>query len=654
MVQITVIDSNQFPVITLSPDSIVSAWHMREGQTCQFRVIGTDPDSTVPYPHIRPLPANATFVDSGNGVGLFTFIPGYNQGGAPQPKTYAESSFVVDQIHPKDTTWSATLKIYVYDTPEPPNIVPINDTTIVEGQRLDIHVVTTSTTDIPTLKVVGQPANASFVDSANGRGAFRFTPDYTQASTYLVRFVATSRGLTDTEAVTITVTEWGNHPPVLDSIGPRAVGEGSILSFRVHATDLDMDHITLTARNVPTNATFTDSGNGAGSFVFHPDWQQSGIYYVTFTAADIHAATDSEVVQITVENVNQTPVLDHIGPKTVLEGQTLQFRVHATDVEGDSLILTAAPLPLHASFHDSGNGAGVFTFSPSYYQAGVYSVIFTASDRNTSAMEIVPITVTNVPQPPDLDSIGPRTVNEGDSLKFRIHATDPDGDPITLSLSNNPTNSSLVDSGNGSGVFRFKPSYVQSGVYLVTFRAADNTGKVDSELVQITVNEVGDQRPDLYPLPDSVQQNVGDTLRWHIYATDPDGPSITLSVAGLSRNYTLTDSGNGGGYFKFVPDSTQADSTYHVIFAASDGTLADSEFVVMHVTSFARGDANSDGNVDLGDLVFLLNYLYKAGPPPVPLARGDANCDVDVNLGDLVYLINYLYKAGPAPQCHKE
>ena len=405
---------------------------------------------------------------------------------------------------------------------------------------------------------------------------------------------------------------------------------------------------------MPTHAVFTDSGNGAGSFVFNPDWQQSGTYYVTFIATDINAAADSEVVQITVVEVDQTPVLDSIGPKTVLEGQILQFRVHASDVDSDSLLLTATPLPLHASFYDSGNGAGVFTFSPSYYQAGVYSIIFTASDLNTFDMEMVSITVTNVPQPPDLDSIGPKTVTEGDSLKFRIHATDPDGDHITLSLINNPANSSLVDSGNGSGAFRFHPSYVQSGIYTVTFKAADNTGKADSELVQITVVEFGDQRPNLYPLPDSIEPVVGDTLRWHIYAVDPDGPVITLSVTGLPGHYAFVDSGNGGGSFKFYPDSTQTDSVYHAVFIASDGILADSEFVTMHVVQYSRGDANSDGKVDLGDLVFLINYLYKNGPPPDPLLRGDANCDYVVNLGDLVYLINYLYKNGPVPQCLKE
>ena len=67
--------------------------------------------------------------------------------------------------------------------------------------------------------------------------------------------------------------------------------------------------------------------------------------------------------------------------------------------------------------------------------------------------------------------------------------------------------------------------------------------------------------------------------------------------------------------------------------------------------SFLHGDANGDGVLDLGDVVYLVNYLYKDGPAPTPLDAGDANGDGEVDLGDVVYLINYLFKDGPAPPC---
>ena len=65
---------------------------------------------------------------------------------------------------------------------------------------------------------------------------------------------------------------------------------------------------------------------------------------------------------------------------------------------------------------------------------------------------------------------------------------------------------------------------------------------------------------------------------------------------------------------------------------------------------FIRGDTNSDENVSLSDIVFLINYLYKYGPSPEPLHSADTNYDGDVSLSDIVYLISYLYKGGP-PLC---
>lgn len=62
------------------------------------------------------------------------------------------------------------------------------------------------------------------------------------------------------------------------------------------------------------------------------------------------------------------------------------------------------------------------------------------------------------------------------------------------------------------------------------------------------------------------------------------------------------------------------------------------------------GDANCDGTVDVGDAVFIINYVFRQGtPPPVP-NWADVNADCAVNVGDAVYLINYIFKQGDPPQ----
>ena len=67
------------------------------------------------------------------------------------------------------------------------------------------------------------------------------------------------------------------------------------------------------------------------------------------------------------------------------------------------------------------------------------------------------------------------------------------------------------------------------------------------------------------------------------------------------------------------------------------------------ISQFICGDCNGDEIVDVGDVVYLVNYLYKNGSAPDPAEAGDANGDETVDVGDVVYLINYLYKSGPVP-----
>ncbi len=55
--------------------------------------------------------------------------------------------------------------------------------------------------------------------------------------------------------------------------------------------------------------------------------------------------------------------------------------------------------------------------------------------------------------------------------------------------------------------------------------------------------------------------------------------------------------------------------------------------------------------VDLGDVVFLVNFVLKGGPAPDPVCMGDCNPPHDgmVDVEDVMYLIQYLYQGGMPP-----
>jgi hypothetical protein len=62
-----------------------------------------------------------------------------------------------------------------------------------------------------------------------------------------------------------------------------------------------------------------------------------------------------------------------------------------------------------------------------------------------------------------------------------------------------------------------------------------------------------------------------------------------------------------------------------------------------------RGDVNGSESIDVSDLTYLVNYLFRNGPPPACYEEGDLDGDDGVNVADLTYIVDYLFKGGPPP-----
>jgi hypothetical protein len=69
------------------------------------------------------------------------------------------------------------------------------------------------------------------------------------------------------------------------------------------------------------------------------------------------------------------------------------------------------------------------------------------------------------------------------------------------------------------------------------------------------------------------------------------------------------------------------------------------------VNGYLCGDANTDGDVNVGDPVWIIQWVFGSGPGPYPYLAADANGDGQPNVGDAVYLIGYIFKGGDAPSC---
>ncbi|MCH9031262.1 MAG: hypothetical protein IIB00_03250, partial [candidate division Zixibacteria bacterium] len=578
--------------------SAIGAKSVTEGQLLSFTVSATDPDLTTPVLTAASLPSGASYVDNNNGTASFNWTPGFLESGTFNVTFYAtDDSAAVDSEVVTITVNEAGNQL--------PVLATIGAQSTNENVNLNFSVSATDVESTPTLTTSALPTGATFTPSAGG-GTFDWTPSFIQAGVFSVTFYATDdSAAVDSEVVTITVTEVGNQLPVLAAIGAQSTNENVNLNFSVSSTDAESTPVVTTSA-LPGGATFTPSAGG-GTFDWTPSFIQAGVFSVTFYATDDSAAVDSEVVTITVNEVgNQLPVLAAIGAKSTNENVNLNFSVSSTDVESTPVVTTSA-LPGGATFTPSAGG-GTFDWTPGFIQPGVFSVTFYATDDSAAVdSEVVTITVTEVGnQLPVLAAIGAQSTNENVNLNFIVSATDAESTPV-VTTSALPTGATFTPFAGG-GTFDWTPGFIQSGVFSVTFYATDDSAAVDSEVVTITVTEVGNQLPVLAAIgAKSTNENVN--LNFSVSATDVES-TPTLTTSALPTGATFTPSA-GGGTFDWTPSFIQAGVFSVTFYATDDSAAVDSEVVTITVTEVgnqlpvlaAIGAKSTNENVNLNFVV---------------------------------------------------
>jgi hypothetical protein len=409
---------------------------------------------------------------------------------------------------------------YEYTTSGGTNHAPVLGTIgnkIVDENSPLSFTVTATDADGDSISYSDQnlPSGATFVGQT-----FSWTPDYNQAGSYQVTFIASDGKAQDSNTITITVNNV-NRPPVLVPIGDKSVYTNNLLAFDVNATDPDGNTVTYSATGLPIGATFTGQ-----TFSWTPDYNQAGTYHVTFIASD-GKAQDSETITITVSVVgstNQPPVLAAIGNKSVNENSTLSFSISATDADGDPITYSAQNLPSGATFVGQ-----TFSWTPNYNQAGSYQVTFIARDGKAQDSKTITITVNNVNRAPVLSTIGDKSVYTNKLLAFGVNATDPDGNTITYSATGLPIGATFAGQS-----FIWTPAPNQAGTYHVTFIASDGLLQ-DSETITIIVYSIDTSAPTvsgLSPAADSIHIPLDRLIILHVTDNGEgvDANSVTIKV----------------------------------------------------------------------------------------------------------------------------
>lgn len=126
---------------------------------------------------------------------------------------------------------------------------------------------------------------------------------------------------------------------------------------------------------------------------------------------------------------DSAPIVTTIGPKSVREGDSLEFDVTATDAEADPITLNTENLPAFGTFVDNGNGNGTFIFTPESGDVGVYPTVrIKATDGDLTSSRNFTLTVTDGTPPVTTATLDPPANAEGwnrTTVTVNLDAVDP-------------------------------------------------------------------------------------------------------------------------------------------------------------------------------------------------------------------------------------
>ena len=557
---------NQPPVVTNPGNKTVN-----ELSPLTFTVTATDPNSgdVLTFSLDAGAPAGATI---GGANGAFSWTPTEAQG----PGTFPITIRATDNGSPV-MSGSAAITVTVNEVNVAPVVTNPGNKTTAELANL-AFTVTATDADLPANTIAwsltGAPAGATIGAST---GAFSWTPTEAQGpGSFPLTITATDNGspaLAGTAAITITVTEV-NVAPVLAAIGNKTVNELATLTFTATATDADLPANTLTFSldaGAPAGATI---GASTGAFSWTPTEAQgpaSTPITVRVTDNGSPALSASELITVTVNEVNVAPVVTSPGNRTIAELANLAFTVTATDadVPANTIAWSLTGAPAGATI---GAGTGAFSWTPTEAQGpGSFPVTITATDNGTPALAgtaAITITVTEVNAAPVLNTIGNKAGTVGVAITFTATATDSDvpANTLTFSLEAGAPAGSTI---NGStGAFSWTPA--ANGTFPVTVRVTDNGSPAlfDNEAISITVSAAPNQAPTVTN-PGNKTVNELSPLTFTVTATDPNaGDVLTFSLdAGAPAGATI---GGANGAFSWTPTEAQGPGTFPITIRATD------------------------------------------------------------------------------------
>ncbi|EPU5965751.1 tandem-95 repeat protein, partial [Vibrio parahaemolyticus] len=452
-----------------------------------------------------------------------------------------------------------------------------DNATVVEDTPTIIKVLGNDTFEgddkVVSLDTNNGPANGMV--SVNPDGSVTYTPNDNYHGTDSFTYIVTSGGVSESTTVSVDVTPVNDAPVAKDDIATTQEDTAVTIDVLSNDTDVDGDKLSIQSATVPEAQGKVEIVDG--KLVFTPAENFNGHAEITYTITD-GALTDQATVNVTVNAVNDTPVVESsIADQTLAEDftpYTIDLNTAFSDVDNVDGELT---------FSVSGNSNiqvaivnGIATFTPTADWNGSEALTFTATDPSgESVSQTVNFTVAPVA---DIVADSARVVEDTPTI-IKVLGNDTfEGDDkvVSLDTNNGPANGTVSVNPDGSVTYTPNDNYhgTDSFTYIVT-----SGGVSESTTVEVNVTPVNDApvaKDDIA----TTQEDTAVTIDVLPNDSDVDGDKLSIESASVPKEQGTVEVVNGK--FVFTP-AENFNGDAEITYTVTDGQLTDEAKVTVTV-----------------------------------------------------------------------
>jgi hypothetical protein len=507
----------------------------------------------------------------------------------------------------------------------------INTPTDVDGDSLTAQFDSLPTEG--TLKFAdGTLVQAGVAFDAAQLAGITFTPNANFNGTVELDYSVSDGTVTTDGKHTVTVTGENDFPNITDSTSSQDEDTSGGLGIPV-PTDPDGDTLIANIPTLPTEGTLTFADGtpvvaGQGfdvselpGLIFTPNPDFFGTVEIKYEVTDGTVTVDGTHT-ITVEGVEDLPVIpDPDSSSSVDEDSTADLNIQKpTDADGDDLTVVINTLPTDGTltFADGTPVQAGVAFTPDQLAGlqitpnpdfnGTITIDYTVSDGKADVDGQHTVTVTPTNDAPVVnDSTSSQNEDTADGNLGIPLPSDADGDSLTVTIGNLPTNGTLtfangtpVVAGQGFDASQlpglvFTPDENFNGTVDINYSVSDGTTSTDGKHT-ITVNPVNDA-PTVTDSSSNQPEDSTDVTLGINTPTDIDGDDLTAKITSLPSQGTLKFA---DGTLVQAGVSFDADKLAGITFTPNDGF--NGEVDINYTVSDGTATSNGQHTVTVDDV----------------------------------------------------